>query len=43
MLGNLVLELTNAPGTAADCNLLGPTAGRLPFGFWFASARSVFT
>ena len=42
MLGNLVLEMCNAPGTAADCNLLGPTSGRLPFGFWFPSGSQCF-
>jgi hypothetical protein len=42
MLGNLILEMCNAPGTTADCNLLGPTSGRLPFGFWFASGAQCF-
>jgi hypothetical protein len=42
MLGNLILEMCNAPGTAADCNLLGPTSGRLPFGFWFATGAQCF-
>ena len=42
MLGNLILEMTNAPGTASDCNLLGATAGRLPFGFWFPSGSQCF-
>jgi len=42
MLGNLILETTNAPGTAADCNLLGATSGRLPFSFWFTSGAQCF-
>jgi len=42
MLGNLILETCNAPGTAADCLLLGPTAGRLSFGFWFSSGSQCF-
>jgi hypothetical protein len=42
MLGNLILETCNAPGTAADCNLLGATSGRLPFSFWFTSGTQCF-
>jgi hypothetical protein len=42
MLGNLILEMCNAPGTAADCDLLGATSGRLPFGFWFATGAQCF-
>jgi hypothetical protein len=42
MLGNLILETTNAPGNATDCLLLGPSPGRLPFGFWFGSGAACF-
>ena len=42
MLGNLILETCNAPGTAADCNLLGPATGRLPFSFWFPTGSACF-
>jgi Chaperone of endosialidase len=42
MLGNLILETCNAPGTAADCLLLGPATGRLPFSFWFGSGAACF-
>jgi Chaperone of endosialidase len=42
MLGNLILETTNAPGNAADCLLLGPVSGRLPFSFWFSSGAQCF-
>jgi hypothetical protein len=42
MLGNLILETCNAPGTAADCQLLGPASGRLPFSFWFGSGAACF-
>jgi Chaperone of endosialidase len=42
MLGNLILETCNAPGTAADCQLLGPASGRLPFSFSFGSGAACF-
>jgi endosialidase-like protein len=42
MLGNFILETTNAPGTSADCLLAGPASGRLPFSFWFASGSQCF-
>lgn len=42
MLGNLILETTNAPGTSADCLLNGPAAGRLGFSSWFTSGSACF-
>lgn len=42
MLGNLILETTNAPGTSADCLLAGPATGRLPFSSAFTSGAICF-
>jgi hypothetical protein len=42
MLGNLILETTNAPGTSADCLLAGAATGRLPFSSAFVSGAICF-